>query len=543
MNTLQVLLDSAFVHRLGWTLVHFVWQGIAVGLVYLCARHMLKGKSPRARYHLALGTLAALAALPVITFIHLAGDAVGQDPQLAAHMLSVVGASHAQHAAGVSPGASALLGPWLQRLIPWAVPIWLLGVSVATIRVFRSWHHAYGIRKTASFVYLQEWQSKIETLCRQFGISKAVRLAVSTGVAVPSVIGWLKPVILIPPSSIAGLTPEQMELILAHELAHICRQDYFWNLLQVVVETLLFYHPVVGWISRQARMERELCCDDMVVGLRGNAVAYARALTELESLRHPHKALLLGADGGQIFNRIHRLLGLRTQDAPVFWLPLLIISALLLAATLTQITRQQPVLQPLLAAKYGLLGNTAVPHTPALVQPPAPPMVAPHVPIAALQQPHTLTAIHMPAAQRLQHAPISAPTAPLLAPAPAVVAAAAVKTQNNYQHMAASVIETHAPVYPVFALERGVEGSATVAFTLTPEGKITDMRVTHISGSILFGNASMDALRQWKFAPASAAGVPVAQRMVEEFVYRLRNHSQNDGVCNIPMGYHVCIPD
>jgi len=136
-----------------------------------------------------------------------------------------------------------------------------------------------------------------------------VRLAVSAGVTVPSVIGWLKPVILIPPSTIAGLTPKQMELILAHELAHICRQDYFWNLLQVAVETLLFYHPVVGWISGQARMERELCCDDMVVGSHGNAVAYARALTELESLRHPHKALLMGADGGQMFNRIHRLAG------------------------------------------------------------------------------------------------------------------------------------------------------------------------------------------------------------------------------------------
>ena len=102
----------------------------------------------------------------------------------------------------------------------------------------------------------------------------------------PTVIGWLKPVVLLPASALAGLTPRQLEAILAHELAHIRRHDYLVNLLQTLVETLLFYHPAVWWLSRRIRVERENCCDDLAVSLCGDPVAYAAALADLEGSAH-----------------------------------------------------------------------------------------------------------------------------------------------------------------------------------------------------------------------------------------------------------------
>ena len=94
-------------------------------------------------------------------------------------------------------------------------------------------------------------------------------------VEVPTVIGWLRPVVLMPASALSGMGPQQLEAILAHELAHIRRHDYLVNLLQTVVETLLFYHPAVWWLSGRIRVERENCCDDLAVSLCGDPYAYA----------------------------------------------------------------------------------------------------------------------------------------------------------------------------------------------------------------------------------------------------------------------------
>ena len=146
-------------------------------------------------------------------------------------------------------------------------------------------------------------------LSRRLHIARHVRLLESTIVDVPTVIGWIKPVILMPASALAGLTPHQLEAILAHELAHIRRHDYLVNLLQTVVETLLFYHPAVWWLSRRIRAERENCCDDLAVSLCGDPYTYAQALADLEELRAPGRHLAMAANGGSLAERVRRLLG------------------------------------------------------------------------------------------------------------------------------------------------------------------------------------------------------------------------------------------
>jgi hypothetical protein len=138
----------------------------------------------------------------------------------------------------------------------------------------------------------------MEGLIRRLQVARPVRLYLSTIAEVPIVIGWLRPYILLPVSAVTGLGESQLGAILAHELAHIRRHDYLANLLQNAVETLLFYHPAVWWVSRWIRQEREHCCDDLAVEICGDVMVYAGALAQLEELRGGVSEPALAAAGG-----------------------------------------------------------------------------------------------------------------------------------------------------------------------------------------------------------------------------------------------------
>jgi len=152
-----------------------------------------------------------------------------------------------------------------------------------------------------------------------------VELAGSAVAGVPAVIGWLRPVILVPAGALLHLSPEELEAVIAHELAHVRRRDYLVNLLQSAIEILMFYHPAVWWIGRRIRAEREHCCDDMAVAACGNRLVYARALAALEELRAGQTRFAMAATGGPLLGRIRRLLGQNEPQRRFFpvWIALL----------------------------------------------------------------------------------------------------------------------------------------------------------------------------------------------------------------------------
>jgi hypothetical protein len=137
-------------------------------------------------------------------------------------------------------------------------------------------------------------------------VGRRIAVTVTALAGSPATIGWLKPVVLLPPALLTGLTASQLEAILAHEIAHIRRHDYLVNLLQMAAETLLFYHPAVWWASRQMRIERELCCDDFAVRTSGNAYDYAHALAAVA--RNAVTGAAIGASGPSLPHRVRRLL-------------------------------------------------------------------------------------------------------------------------------------------------------------------------------------------------------------------------------------------
>src|SRR5437762_3889317 len=197
----------------------------------------------------------------------------------------------------------------LEPALPWVVLVWFGGVVALSLRLASGWLMTRQLGRVGTSSVPDACVEAVARLAARLRISRPVRVLGSAVVQVPAVIGWLRPMILLPASALTGLTPLQLDALLAHELAHVRRYDYVANLLQSVVETLLFYHPAAWWVSQQVREEREHCCDDLAVAGCGDAHFYARALDSMERLRvtPPAFALAAAGRGGTLMGRIRRL--------------------------------------------------------------------------------------------------------------------------------------------------------------------------------------------------------------------------------------------
>jgi uncharacterized protein (TIGR03435 family) len=343
MNAVQILASQPWVERLGWTLVHFLWQGLSIALLYAAARRAVTHTaahtaSPQARYLVACAALAAMVSAPLVTWRLMRPADAGPD---AAHRVGSI--PRAVSATGIAATAPTTALPAFVRattssvnpaeFLFWVVMVWLAGVLLFWVRLVGGWVVAARMRSMLVRPTPLEWQQTLGRLGERIGLSRPVRLLVSALVQVPTVVGWLRPVVLVPVAALGGLPAEQLEALLLHELAHIRRRDYLVNILQSIAEALLFYHPAVWWVSGHIRNERELCCDDMAVSVSGDPLTYARALVQLESYRTPNFSAGLAANGGSLSQRIARLLG---QPRPLVGAGLgpgvLAVAVLLLAA-------------------------------------------------------------------------------------------------------------------------------------------------------------------------------------------------------------------
>ncbi len=288
------LLTQPWVVRLGWTLLHFLWQGTLIAIVFAVARASLsRSLTAHARYWMACTTLGVMTAAPLLTYPALVRLQVDAAAPPVWQMFPAM-----------------VLADACQRALPWLVMAWLGGVIVFSARLAGGWRLASRIRSAAVRPAPLEWQERLEGLIQRMGAWQPVRLLISSLVEVPTVVGWLRPVILMPVGALTGLPAEHVSALLAHELAHVRRHDYLANLLQSVIEAVLFYHPAVWWVSDQIRAERELCCDDLAVAVcGGDVLAYARALADVESFRPAGAGAVLAANGGSLANRIRRLIG------------------------------------------------------------------------------------------------------------------------------------------------------------------------------------------------------------------------------------------
>ena len=213
------------------------------------------------------------------------------------------------------------------------------------MRLAGGWWQARRLVRLGTRPIAAHWEQVKDALAARLELTRTVRLLESTRLQVPVVVGWLRPVLLVPTAVLGGLSPQQLEAVIAHELAHIRRHDYLVNLLQSAVETLLFYHPAVWWVSSAVRTEREHCCDDLAVVACGDAVLYARALTAIETLRHEEMGVAMAVTGSPLLARVRRLLGAKppTTAASSGWIVALLTAVMVSGAGVTSWMRSVPI--------------------------------------------------------------------------------------------------------------------------------------------------------------------------------------------------------
>jgi len=317
MNALTEILSHPFVHKLGWTLLHLLWQGAVVALLLAIVLRFLRKSSANLRYVVACSALAVVVILPVVTirlvpappsYALLEAESASLLPPMAEAMKIVpvnLEAVEPFPAIGLKQRVVNLLEPTL----PYIVAGWVLGVFTLSLWHLGGWTHVRRIRRRLTKQADETLLLTLRNLAGRLRIARAVQLFESALVQIPTVVGWMRPVILLPACALTGLTTDQLEALLAHELAHVRRCDYLVNILQTVVEILAFYHPAVWWISNKIRLERENCCDDIAVAICGDKMHYATALAEMERIRSTHGELALAANGGNLLVRIRRLIG------------------------------------------------------------------------------------------------------------------------------------------------------------------------------------------------------------------------------------------
>lgn len=340
MTALQLWVEGASAKALGATLLHSLWEGAAVAFVL--ALVLMLTRSPRIRYAAACVAMVAMFVGFGVTFYRL----MPHDTGLATpHVLPQP----------VRPAPDDLPGPSLRStwdasdLLPWLAPVWMAGVLLFQFRCLASWLAAGRLGRTGVCVAPDRWVAGLDGLRLRLRMTKPVRLLESYLAEVPVVIGHLRPVILMPVGLLDRLPLGQIESILLHELAHIRRADYLVNLLQTLMEGLLFYHPAVWWISSVIRTERENCCDDLVVATSGDAHEYATALAALAENRFTMRDAAMAATGGSLVKRIRRLLaqpeGPRVA-APALSAAILVVTCAVAMAAWQPGQQSQPAISP-----------------------------------------------------------------------------------------------------------------------------------------------------------------------------------------------------
>lgn len=533
---------------LGVTLLHFLWQGLLVGVAYAALRAAL----PRgaARYRLGVATMAVLAACPALTMAWL----LRQPEALPSQHVMLDPVVIAAGSLGESP--ASILDHVTGRfgITPWLAVLWLAGVLVLSVRVWRQWRGLKGLVASG----LEDEGPMVRMLLRlteRFGMRRRISLVWSSVVDTPLLVGWFRPVIVLPLAMATGFPRAQLELVLAHELAHLKRLDPLVNFFQVVLETLFFFHPVVHWISTDVRNEREICCDQMALSVHGgNWRDLARALSALGSMREA-APMMLAASGGVLLDRVHQMASDHGAMAAPPSRPYsgALLAVGMVATLVLGLTLKREGVPDLLGPVPRAASLIVLPLAQSLQQAWHPANLRPTS--ALLQRPVAMDA----ESPDESLAPVGFPGA---APEMAAPGALSLAVANLAPHRAA-VIPVHIqatevsspaltplrmrkPIYPAGALEKGIEGKVVIEFSLASDGSVQDMRVVNADPAGVFEQAALVAMRGWVYSVPPGHLLSERYRQVMAFSLDGGAGSANSREiqarvgCQVVTGTHIC---
>jgi beta-lactamase regulating signal transducer with metallopeptidase domain len=309
-------LSPQTLHAIGWTLLHFIWQGTALAALF--AAVLVMSRNANVRYVLGVATLILMMAAPVVTFVSLNRapiPAATIDATQAAGNSGIAGVVSSDQAIK-SERLAQVLAPGANReqTMLWLVQAWLIGVMLFSMRTAGGLLWLGRARRGQIEPLPDEVYRQCLVLQRRMGLHWHIRFGQCDWLDAPAVLGWFRPIVLVTTQALTGLNRQQLQAIIVHELAHIRRHDAFVNLFQIVAEMLLFYHPAVWWVSRRIRIEREVCCDNQALAACAEPVNYARALTLMEEWRAA-PSMMMAANRGPLTERVLRVLDAQGTSA------------------------------------------------------------------------------------------------------------------------------------------------------------------------------------------------------------------------------------
>ena len=316
MGTLSWMQDGEVI-ALGWTLLHFCWQGAAIAVLYAAADRMTMRLGVKVRYGVALLALMLMPVAALVTFVEqerLVVHVTQGGHEIAASQLGVMHASVVKNLPMVAPmveSSEIWIAGNARHLLPWIDGMWLVGVLLLALRAAGGWYELQRVRRCARLAIPVEVEASFQRVLKQLRMGRKIALRISDEVISPMAMGVWRAAVILPVSALMQLAPAQLEAVLAHELAHIRRWDYLYNLLQTTVECLLFFHPAVWWVSRCTRDLREACCDEVAARSCEDPVIYAEALLQLEEQRSRslQMAVALKGNNGSLLIRVRQILG------------------------------------------------------------------------------------------------------------------------------------------------------------------------------------------------------------------------------------------
>ncbi len=529
---------------LGVTLLHFLWQGLLIGLAYAAARALL----PRgaARYRLGVAALVVLSWCPVLT---LAWTLRAPSATVSEVLLDPVVV--ATGSLGESPASvlERITGPF--GITPWLAVFWLAGVLVLSARVWRQWR---GLRSMIAAGLEDDGPMRrmLSRLTERFGMRRRISLVWSGSVDTPLLVGWFRPVIVMPLAMVSGFPRSQLELVLAHELAHLKRLDPLVNFFQVVLETLFFFHPVVHWISADVRNEREICCDQMALQVHGgNWRDLARALSALGSMQQA-SPMMLAASGGVLLDRVHQMAAghgvAATQPSRPYTGALLalgMIATLVLGLALKREgvpDLMGPVPRVASLIVLPLAQSLQQSWGPANLKPPAAPLQRP-VP-RVVDAPDELLP-SLPGVGPGMAAPGVTPLAIAnLAPRSEAVLPAYPQAVDA-RAPSLTPLRIRKPAYPAAALEKGIEGKVVMEFGLASDGSVRGIRVVSAEPAGVFEQAALVAMRDWVYSVPPQHVLSERYRQVMAFSLDGGSAANDREIqarlsCQVMTGTHIC---
>ncbi|GEM_PF-5270992 len=316
MDNITLLTFQSMAELLGWTILHSIWQITLIALVLRLLLSWTAKQDATIRYALSISALVVAIFWSVNTFLEVFNDiqatqnstisVLAESTNTSAVIAIDRTVSPISYIKELGQEAAQLIAP----IMPFLAIFWFIGVLFFASRILVGFFRLHHFSNNGTQLLPNSWSTRLLTLQQLFGIQRRIKIRLSHLVESPITYQFFRPIILLPVSLFTHLSDEQIEVLLLHELAHIKRQDYLVNLLQSCIEVLFFYHPLIWWMSKQVRLEREHCCDDRVMNLRHNPMLYAQTLTQIQGQHYSLKTkLAMSATGNtrDFSKRIYRL--------------------------------------------------------------------------------------------------------------------------------------------------------------------------------------------------------------------------------------------